>query len=49
MAYFDLKADPAIFELAVQALAEGNSLHSTARITQINKDTVYAQTLVSCA
>jgi IS1 family transposase/transposase-like protein len=41
-AYFDLEADPALFELAVRALAEGNSIHSTARIVQIDKDTVSA-------
>ena len=39
-AYFDLEADPALFERAVRALAEGNSIHSTARIVQIDKDTV---------
>lgn len=38
-AYSDLHADPAIFETAVRALAEGNSLRSTARIVQIDKDT----------
>ena len=26
-AYFDLEADPTLFELAVRALAEGNSIH----------------------
>src|SRR5512135_694263 len=41
-AYFDLEADPAIFELTVRALAEGNSIYSTARIVQIDKDTVCA-------
>jgi IS1 family transposase/transposase-like protein len=41
-AYFDLEAEPAIFELAVRALAEGNSIHSTARIVQIDKDSVCA-------
>ena len=39
-AYFDLNAHPAIFELAIRALAEGNSIRSTARIVQIDKDTV---------
>jgi IS1 family transposase len=39
-AYFDLNAEPAIFELAIRALAEGNSIRSTARIVQIDKDTV---------
>jgi hypothetical protein len=34
-----LEADPAIFEAAVRALAEGNSLRAAARIIQIDKDT----------
>jgi transposase-like protein/IS1 family transposase len=38
-AYYNLEADPAIFEMAVRALAEGNSLRATARIVQIDKDT----------
>jgi len=38
-AYYDLNADRALFELAVRALAEGNSLRSTGRIVQIDKDT----------
>jgi IS1 family transposase len=38
-AYFGLEADPAIFETAVRALAEGNSIRATARIVQIDKDT----------
>jgi hypothetical protein len=38
-AYFELDSDPAIFETAVRALAEGVSLRSTARIVQIDKDT----------
>lgn len=38
-AYFGLEADPVIFETAVRALAEGNSLRATARIVQIDKDT----------
>jgi IS1 family transposase len=38
-AYSDLNADPAIFETAIRALAEGNGLRSTARIVQIDKDT----------
>lgn len=37
-----LEADPAIFELAGRALAEGNSLRATARIVQVDKDTVCA-------
>lgn len=38
-AYADLQADPALFAMAVRALAEGNSLRSTARIVGIDKDT----------
>lgn len=38
-AYYDLEAAPTIFETAVRALAEGNSLRATARIVQIDKDT----------
>jgi transposase-like protein/IS1 family transposase len=38
-AYWDLNAEPAIFEMAIRALAEGNSRRSTARIGQIDKDT----------
>jgi len=38
-AYMGLEADSAIFETAVRALAEGNSLRATARIVQIDKDT----------
>ncbi len=41
-AYCDLATDPSSFELAVRALAEGNSIHRTARIVQIDKDTVCA-------
>lgn len=41
-AYFELDTDPAIFETAVRALAEGVSLRSTARIVQIDKDTACA-------
>jgi len=41
-AYWDLNAAPAIFETAIRALAEGNSLRSTARIVQIDKDTACA-------
>jgi transposase-like protein len=41
-AYYDLEANPAIFEMAVRALAEGNSLRATARIVQIDKDTGYS-------
>jgi transposase-like protein/IS1 family transposase len=39
-AYLELEAEPNIFETAVRALAEGNSLRATARIVQIDKDTV---------
>jgi hypothetical protein len=35
--HFDLETDLAIFE---QALAEGNSIQGTARIVEIDKDTV---------
>jgi transposase-like protein len=38
-AYYNLEAEPAIFETAVRALAEGNSLRATARIVQVDKDT----------
>jgi IS1 family transposase len=38
-AYWDLNADPAIFDLAIRALAEGNSLRATGRIVAIDKDT----------
>jgi len=38
-AYLDLHADPVIFETAVWALAEGNSIRATARIVQVDKDT----------
>ena len=41
-AYFGLEAEPAQCELAVRALAEGNSIHATARIVQNDKDTVCA-------
>ena len=39
-AYFGLESDPAIFETAVRALAEGNSIRATGRIIQVDKDTV---------
>jgi IS1 family transposase len=39
-AYYELDADVAIFELAVRALAEGNSIRATGRIVQVDKDTV---------
>ena len=39
-AYYELDADPAIFELAARALAEGNSIRATSRIVQVDKDAV---------
>jgi IS1 family transposase/transposase-like protein len=36
----DLEHAPALFELAIRALAEGNSIRATARIIQVDKDTV---------
>jgi hypothetical protein len=39
-AYFGLDAAPALFELTIRALAEGNSIRGTARIVQVDKDTV---------
>jgi hypothetical protein len=39
-AYYELKAGPAIFELTVSALVEGNSICAAGRIIQIDKDTV---------
>jgi len=41
-AYLDLHAAPPIFETAVRALAEGNSIRATARIVQVDKDAVWA-------
>ncbi len=41
-AYFKLESDHALFELTIRALAEGNSIRSTARIVQVDKDTVSA-------
>jgi IS1 family transposase len=41
-ASFGLDAAPAVFETAVRALAEGNSLRSTGRSVQIDKDTACA-------
>lgn len=38
-AFYELQAAPALFVLAVRALAEGNSLRATGRIVQIDKDT----------
>ena len=39
-AYEHLESEPRIFETAVRALAEGNSIRATGRIVQIDKDTV---------
>ena len=39
-AYFGLESDPVLFETAVRALAEGNSIRATGRIVQVDKDTV---------
>ena len=39
-AYFNLESDWHRFELAVRALAEGLSIRSTARVVQVDKDTV---------
>jgi hypothetical protein len=36
----DLHDEPTIFETAVRALAEGNSIRATARIVQVDKDTI---------
>jgi IS1 family transposase/transposase-like protein len=41
-AYYGLEAEPVIFELAVRALAEGNSLRATGRIVLVDKDTICA-------
>ena len=41
-AYYGLQADRALFEMAVRALAEGNALRATARIVQVDQDTVCA-------
>lgn len=39
-AYYGLESDATIFETAVRALAEGNSIRATGRIFEIDKDTV---------
>ncbi len=39
-AYYGLERDLVIFETAVRALAEGNSIPATGRILQVDKDTV---------
>ena len=41
-AYFELDAAPALFDTAIRALAEGNSLRATGRIVEIDKDTACA-------
>lgn len=41
-AYYGLQVDRTTFEIAVRALAEGNALRATARIVQVDKDTVCA-------
>jgi transposase-like protein len=38
--YFDLEHDPALFALAIRALAEGHAIRATARLIQVDKDTV---------
>src|SRR5262245_2868847 len=40
--YYGLDAERALFEMAMRALAEGNSLRATGRIVQVDKDTVCA-------
>jgi transposase len=37
-----LEADPVKFETALRALAEGNSLRATARMVEVDEDTVGA-------
>jgi transposase-like protein len=39
-AYYGLESDPAIFETAVGALTEGNSICTAGRILQIDKNTI---------
>ena len=39
-AYYGLGTDPLIFETALRALAEGNSLRATARIVEVDKERV---------
>ncbi len=41
-AYYGLEAEPVQFETALRALAEGTSLRATARIIEVDKDTVCA-------
>jgi transposase-like protein len=37
----DVEHDPALFELAIRALAEGHSIRATARIIQVDQETVW--------
>jgi transposase-like protein len=37
-ASMDLHADPAIFEMAVRAFAQGHAIRTTARIVQVDQD-----------
>ena len=39
-AYYGLNAEPLIFETAIRELAEGNSIRSTSRIVEVDKDTI---------
>lgn len=39
-AYFDLRGEERIYTIAMRALAEGNSLRSTSRIVEVDKDTI---------
>jgi hypothetical protein len=41
-AYYGLETDRALFEMAVRALAEGKALRATARLGQVDKETVCA-------
>lgn len=41
-AYFGLESEPAVFELAVRALAEGNAWRGTGRIVQVDQATACA-------
>ncbi len=38
-AYYGLESDPALFETAVRALAEGNAIRATGRLVPIDKNT----------
>ena len=40
-AYYGIESEPAIFETAVRALAEGNSIRATGRILQIDVEKGY--------